>query len=480
MLQINRVSRVAGWALAVIAAAGALACGDARPEESLRPPHVVFILIDTLRAQNLSCYGYHRQTSPTIDALAANGVLFEQTISVGGNTSTAMPAIFTGRLPYFELGGEWGEAPFGMNRFRTDTDGPLGLPTSMKTMAEFLQENNYHTAGFITNPYMKSVLGMDQGFDHYTELFNEVGTPYGRGDELTDLAITYLEGVDFAEPVFLYLHFMDVHGPYMWPEKGSMFHDGRPRSQKGHSAMWSEWKTAAGDVSGRRAELRGYMIDAYDTSMRFVDGAIAKVIGYLAARELLSNTVNVVTSDHGEEFLEHGKTRHKGPLFDEIVHVPLVLKYPSGPSGVRISQLVQNFDVMPTVLEIAGIDRPSALEAKSLIDVLMSPEDNPDRTAYAGFPWLRMVRDSRHKLLVRKNGAELLFDLSADPGEKENLLGPDAMGVEGVQVAAETSRQAMGGFVEILRAQGGGAQSDAAESLDEETRQQLKALGYLN
>ncbi len=455
-----------------------LGCSDASQRAADKRPHIVFILIDTLRARNLSCYGYHRVTSPTIDALAANGALFEHAISIGGNTCTAMPAMITDKLPFFEFGSEWGEVPFGMDRFRNNADG-LGLPKSMKTLAEVLQGSGYHTCGFITNAYLKSVLSMNRGYDHYTELFYETGVPNGRGDELTDLAVEYLSGVDFGEPVFLYLHFMDVHGPYMRPGEGSLFSKSSLQRQAEHMTKWREWEPMKGDISGRRAELRDYMIDACDTSIRFVDGCVAKIVGYLEARGVLSHSVIIVTADHGEEFLEHGRTTHKGALFEEIVHVPLILTYPSVPSGVRISQLVRNFDVMPTVLEIAGIDRPAALEAKSLIDVLMSPEDDPDRTAYAGFPWLRMVRDSRHKLLVRKNGAELLFDLSADPGEKENLLGPDAIGVEAVQVAGQTSRQAMGGFVEMLRAQGGGGKSGATESLDEETRQQLRALGYL-
>ncbi len=253
----------AAWALALRRGGGGLAVAfgilAACQGHPPRPPHIVVMLIDTLRARNLGCYGYARPTSPSIDRFARDAVLFEEAISVGGNTTTAMAGLFTGHYAFFDDGVPW--TWYGMERFRVRGRG-VGLPKRLTTLAEHLASAGYRTAGVITNPYLKPAFSMHQGFGHYEDMF---------------------------EP----------------------------------------------------AELQ-YMMASYDTALRHVDDAVGRILRYYRDRGLFEQTVFVITSDHGEQFLEHGGTGHGGSLFDEVMHVPLVVRAPGGLSGVRVPRLEKN------------------------------------------------------------------------------------------------------------------------------------------
>ena len=163
-------------------------------------PNFVFILIDTLRASDLSYNGYTLETSPTLDALARESYVFENATSVGGNTPTAMAGIMTGLWPHYDFGEEWAANWFGMRRFYNHDD-ESGLPENVPTLAERMSSAGYVTAGHITNPYVRKGFHFDRGFDVYGHIFRDRGTAYGRGEAVTDAAVRFLRNTS-GGPLF--------------------------------------------------------------------------------------------------------------------------------------------------------------------------------------------------------------------------------------------------------------------------------------
>ena len=438
-------------------------------------PHVVLIVLDALRARNLGCYGYAGGTSPEIDGIARQGVLFEQAIAVGGNTTTSIPALFTGHYPFFESSDTWGEAPFGMDRFR-ETPGTIGLPESMTTLAEYLSGAGYQTAGFVTNPYLKSEFHMQQGFDHYEEIFDEQGAR-GRAGQVVRRVIQHVSNLDWSRPTFLYLHFMDSHGPYRPPDKS--VRTSVPRAaEASHSKMLRSWEKLSRTNPAEQERLYQYVTAAYDSAIRAVDHAVGRVFRHLRDQELVEKTLFIVTADHGDEFLEHGGTLHKGTLFEELVHVPLIVRVPGGPRGVRRPELVRSFDITPTILDYAGVASAARhMEARSFRAALGSGHFDGPLEAYAGFPWIRMLRTDRYKLLRSKEGSDSFYDLRRDPREEHDLA---QSGDEEIQRAHAFLAMRLDQTVARLRAQGASrGKVPGGGTVDEVTREQLKALGYV-
>jgi arylsulfatase A-like enzyme len=433
------------------------------------------IVIDALRARNLGCYGYAGGTSPEIDRLAREGVLFEQAITVGGNTSTSIPALFTGQYPFFETQDRWTDAPFGMDRFG-QTPGTKGLPESMTTLAEYLSAAGYQTAGFVTNPYLKSVFNMQQGFEHYEEIFDEHGS--GRAGQVVRRVLRHSNSLDWKKPTFLYLHLMDTHNPYRTPDPSMQASIPEPARAAEHTKSLVAWKNLRGTL-GEHEGLHRYMTALYDASIRRADGAVGRILRHLQDRQLTEKTLFIVTADHGEEFLEHGGTFQKRTFFEELVHVPLILRVPGGPRGVRRPELVRSFDITPTILDYAGIATAARhMEARSFRALLEGGRFDGPREAYAGFPALRMLRTDRYKLLRYWSGREAFYDLRRDPREEHDLA---QSGDERIRRAHASLAQRLDQTVDRLRAQGvspGNAPEDG--TVDEATREQLKALGYID
>jgi len=194
-----------------------LSCGAEHSTVSQRtgPTNVVLIVIDTLRADHLSCNGYHRETSPNIDAFARKNIHFRNVSTTAPTTPPAMAAIMTGRYPFYE--NEVMNYParqHGMDRFQPIKE-TVALSSSLDMLAEILQRNGYRTGGFITNPYVKKDFNFDQGFDTYEHLFRDGPKPHGKGEVVSARAIDWMDGLGRDRPFFAYLHYMDVHGPYL-------------------------------------------------------------------------------------------------------------------------------------------------------------------------------------------------------------------------------------------------------------------------
>jgi arylsulfatase A-like enzyme len=319
---------------------------------------------------------------------------------------------------------------------------------------------------------------MDRGFHHYEGVFNDTGVPYGGADQVAARTLRYLRGLDWEQPVFLYVHFMDTHGPYRKPEPDLLAPD--DESLAGYYTRFQEWESLHDvEKADHESDLR-HMMAAYDTSVRFADRYLGQVLRFYEDRGLAEQTIFFVTADHGDEFLEHGGTTHKGTLFEELIHVPLVVRVPGGRGGLRIREVVRNFDITPTILDYAGLGGDTAhMDARSLRAMIEGESPGDARTVYASFPHLRMMRTDRFKLLRHSDGRESLFDIVADPGETRDLNGSGYEG-DAAREHLPALRALLDETVRRLEAQGAtGDEREDQGGVDDATREQLRKLGYL-
>jgi arylsulfatase A-like enzyme len=395
-----------------------------------------------------------------------------------------MAALMTGRLPFYadavpscrtgDCVEPWDERTwFGMQRFHAQ--GEIGLPADLDTLAELLKGRGYATAAYVSNAILKTKYKFDQGFDHYEEPFLEdcsVVTAAGK---------RWLRRRKADDPPFLlFLHYIDPHAPYLAPAAY------RQRVGFGRTKVADERLFAGPGVKhGVNRDVEGFGSDAfrehlkglYDSEVLYTDECVGRVLDYLRRQPYYANTLVVFLSDHGEEFLEHGDTGHSGRFYDEHIRVPLIVRVPKRPAA-RTDVTVRHFDVMPTLLEYAGVPPPPGIDSVSLRPLLEGKVDSLDLAVYANYPFprtRRMYRTDRYKLIVDVRSPEEteLFDLAADPSESRNLYGGPS------DPRAAALRRAMDGVVAKLSREGGSASTAEPVQLDEETREQLRALGYV-
>ena len=407
-----------------------------RPAPKPDAPNVVFVTIDTLRADHLSCYGYERETSPFIDTIAREGTRFDDPVSAAAWTKPATGTIFTGLYP-----SRHGALYHGSR---------LQLPDGMKTVAEAFKENGYITAGFVSNPNVKAVFEFDRGFDVFfdspvedtltlacirTTWFGRIVMDLFRHQfnwkyendvqQMNQHVFGWLEQ-NVERRFFLYVHYIDPHIPYDPP---------------------SPWREAFAHDHGfptfnRRKELVGR--DLYDAEIRYSDEGMRSLVEELKRLNAWENTVFVLTSDHGEEFFEHEVLGHGFSLFQPVVRVPLILRGPGIPANTVVAPPVQIVDLPATLLEIVGFGDGRFGDGRSFAAALNEPtwtpdyeyflenEFGPDESNQRAFVFTG-VRRGRWKLVLTEqnayfppqneaNDSEALYDLVADPGETNNLI----------------------------------------------------------
>jgi arylsulfatase A-like enzyme len=409
--------------------------------------NVVLITIDALRYDHLECYGYHRDTSPNIDALAARGVKFLQAISNGGHTPTAFPSILASALPPLQ-----------------QLSGRASLQPNVM-LAELLKGAGYSTVAFHSNPYLSRLHGYDRGFDTFDDSLSNISlrglrlrlrgwvspdTLIGRtrdkvgkmlrpvmqhvgeraivsAEEITSKAISWLEAHDGK--FFLWLHYMDVHQPYLPASKYARYFSDQPVSRREMYALYCKMISEPRQLSVSEVET---IMGLYDAEVRYVDEVIGLLLDKLGSHS--SNTFMIVTADHGDEFGEHGRFGHHS-VYDGILRVPLIITGPGIKGGTLVKQQVGLIDLAPTILDIVGIDCPRSFEGKSLIprmeeerdkegtiSTIIHPELGRRDIAYRTTSW-KYIRTERldDGLAV----AEEVYDLTNDPGETKSLHGAD-------------------------------------------------------
>lgn len=453
------------FALAALLALGGLASmfrirGPARPPGTIAQDlgtlrergdvNVVFILIDTLRADRLSSYGYARPTSPVMDALADGGVRFARAQAQSSWTKCSMASLWTGLFAQRS----------GITRF------DHALPASATLPAEILKQAGYTTAGIWRNGWVAGNFGFAQGFDVYlrpvqrTDVANverkgraEAKVP-GTDEDVTLAALEFLRS-NRNEKFLLYLHYMDVH-QYVYDD----------------AAAELPFGTSISDV--------------YDRAIHWTDRNVGALVAALDELDLSKRTIVVITSDHGEAFGEHGAEGHARDLYQEVVHVPLLISLPFRvDGGIVVEPLVRNVDVWPTLLDLLGLPGLPEPDGVSLVPAMQAAArgervELPPAHAYLDTAWGQMSlaprplvgiqRDTQRVLYNRAERDRTLqvFDLATDPGERRNLrkAAPPWADELGAQLDASFAGRSPWGA------------ADSVE-IDEMELNQLRALGYV-
>ena len=412
--------------------------------------NVVFLLIDTLRADRLSCYGHERETTPVIDFLAKTGVRFAHVQSQSSWTKVSMASLWTGFYP----------RRTGIQRFQDALAPEATLP------AEIFEAAGFRTAGIFRNGWLANNFGFAQGYDLYvqprpsaTPAKFERKSPSAPALEGTDWDATE-SAVEFIsshkhERFFLYVHYMDIH-QYLYDIDSAKFGNG--------------------------------IKEAYDNALHWTDRNVSAVLGEIEGSGLFDRTVVVIASDHGEAFYEHGLEGHARNLYREVTETPLIVVLPFRlEPGIIVETPVQNVDVWPTVLELLGLPALPNADGRSLVPLLHAaangsdvPEDLAQRPAFAELDqsWgqtkhppkpIVAIVNGRHRMIQHLNNGEVeLYDHQVDPLEQTNLAESQPEAVEDLKgkVAVYLEKQASWEVPKI--------------ELDEMRKAQLQALGYLD
>lgn len=434
---------------------------------------VILISIDTLRADHLGCYGYGKATSPNADALARDSALFVNTYAPASWTLPAHVSLLTS-LSCFR---------HGVNR---DSD---MIDRSLPTLAEMLRSNGFYCAGITGGGFVGAVFGFSKGFDVYSESGNSL---IDSAAMTFDSAAKWLE-TNRDKDFFLFIHTYQPHGPYVPPAPyDTMFLDA--------DRLWTLIDVGGyiGGPAGIFKELpdkeRRNVVGLYDGEIRSTDDSlVGPLIAKLKSLGIYDEAMVVLTSDHGEEFFEHGSWEHGHALYDESLKVPLIIKFPNSEyRGKRLDPFVRLIDVMPTILDAYGIEaRNFDFDGRSLLPVVKGRDDK-DRPALAYLaggvlsspvPEKLAITDGRTKVVLnRPYSAEAassfvfppppyseveVYDLPADPRERANVVAKKAP-LAGKLVALLQEMQDQG-----VKRSGGKAEIDA------ETKKKLRALGYI-
>lgn len=439
--------------------AAAVALGGCRAD-SERPWNVVVVLVDTLRADRMSLYGYERETTPVLDRLDAT--VFENVTSQAACTFPSVNSILTSRHPFQFLG-----------RARTDlpTRRDMSMRPEIPTLGEMLQARGYATAAVSASPIVRNRPtetnrggGFAQGFDEFHEdCFEQDAACINRA------AFKILDRTD--KPSFLYLHYMEPHNPYQppatHPRRFATFESDRWFIRDGELRPIARWMKGLLELEMRGQDWAN-LWSLYDEEILYFDSQFEVLIEGLRKRRLLDRTILVLLSDHGEELYDHGHISHCGDLaYQSVIGTPLVVRIPGIEGGRRIAR-VQNLDAVPTILDYLGfVDQLPGLDGKSLRPVIEG-QPTHHRYVFSMQGWTRVVISRNIKLIHDlRTGTSQLFDLDADPGEQRNLA-------EERPVDRADLETVMQKWLErVERA----SQDSTAHS--DEVRRQLEAVGYL-
>jgi arylsulfatase A-like enzyme/Tfp pilus assembly protein PilF len=397
--------------------------------------NVLVVTLDTTRADRLGPYGFDSVRTPVLDRLAREGVVFELAASAAPLTQPSHATLFTSRLP----------PAHGVR-----DNGVAALGDEEVTLAETLKGAGARTGAFIGAYVLDSRWGFDQGFDTYVDDFDlsqhraiSLGGIERRASDVVDSALEWFRRSE-KQRFFAWLHFFDAHAPYSPPEPYRTQYAGR----------------------------------GYAGEIAYVDSQLGRVVDALASGDLLDRTIIVIVGDHGESLGEHGEGAHGFFLYEGVIHVPLIIRTPyPATRGRRVKELVRTIDVMPTILDLLGMQSPPTAVGRSLVGPMTGLPAEPGSEAYSEslyplnqFGWsdLKALRSGRFKYIDAPRPE--LYDLEQDPKEKNNLY-------EERRSLADGMRNRLS---EINRsASSGSTRERKTVDLDPDTRARLAALGYV-
>lgn len=424
----------------------------------VKQSNIIILLMDSVRAANLSCYGYERTTTPQIDAIAAEGTLYEQAASVGCWTLPVHTSLFTGLYP--------------LNH--NVTASKAALPSNFSTLAQQLKTQGYQTASFSNNAYVSNITGLTQGFDKVDDLWQAnntrgvqrtklsklIKTLEGKGKLATPL-VKLLRGLqnqrammkrqrntrddgaqrtntkiqewlqherNSAQPFFIFVNYMECHEPYRPPYPYNEKFLPKRFSPKRATQVGSNKEIMQRLAAGKGQDDIAILRALYDGELHYLDQQIGNLVQQLQTAGLLDDTMLVITSDHGDCLGEHNQIGHRMTLHEPLVHVPLIIRHPTYfHRGERVKQQVSLIDLYPTCLALAGAPLPAA-DSYDFHSLLGEADANrtcvfAENTAPNSMNRLvsRMVRTSRYKYIWNSNQAHELYDLVNDPAESVNL-----------------------------------------------------------
>ncbi len=446
----------------------------------LEPPSIILIVIDTLRADYLGCYGFDGDISPRIDELAADSVLFENCSSHAPWTTPSMASMMTSLLPQAHGVAQPPDAPQDYHLWRRLKT--PAIPDAAITLAEVLNARGYRTGAFVSNTFLSPKLGFSQGFGVFDGSAAR-NRPH-QASEVLEPAGRWLDSVlGTRHPYFLYIHIMDVHGPYNSPEGN--FHAVRESPGLGEerkltirefdriqpylrSPQWTRMR------HGKKLRTwRG----RYAAGVHAADGHLGRLFRRLRQEERWQNTVVVLTADHGEALFDHGGWDHGFSLYRHQLHVPLLIRYPGGErGGTRISDAVRLVDLMPTLISLGDAELPPTVAGADLTPLTrlasgVEPPRSVFATAIKNRPGRSSVTVGRYKLIIDPDGGTpRLFDLVSDPGELIDIapVRSDIVGDLKVRL-----------FDELMRIAANAPAPEAPVELTDEEMEQLGELGYI-
>jgi choline-sulfatase len=402
----------------------------ARMRPAVQDLNVVVVTLDTTRADRLGCYGFAGVQTPNIDALAREGVVFDNATAVVPLTFPSHSSMFTGLVP---------------PHHGVRDNGGFFLGDEKVTLAERLKTAGYATGAFIGAWVLESRWGLGQGFDHYSDRFElskykvvSLGTVQKPGDEVMTDTLAWLESVR-SRKFFAWVHLYDPHTPYEPPEPYASRYPDTP----------------------------------YIGEIAYTDAVVGRLTSWLREKGLLDRTVIVLTADHGESLGDHGEAAHAYFIYNATTHVPFIVRTPWGLTG-RSAARVSGTDVMPTVLDLVGLSPQEGIDGRSLARAVLHPGAALGHVAYSetyfpryhfGWQHLRSLRDERYSFIDAPE--QELYDLSTDPGETTNIFKANSARAEELRLRMEALSTDAGN------------QAPERQSLDPDTLQRLAALGYV-
>jgi arylsulfatase A-like enzyme len=392
-------------------------------------PNVLFIVMDTVRADHLSLQGYERETDPTLKRIATEGVIFENAYAASSWTLTTHASLFTGRFPY-----------------EHKADCGRSLDNTYPTIAEAMTERGYRTGAFVGNfETVTSHWGFARGFAHFEDYYQTlpqlaVSSMYGRflefsidrrwAPSVNQSALDWIDQ-DSEKPFFAFINYYDPHAPYISPERARFSNLPNPGG-----LVNTDWTTA--DIYNPKTDeqIQGE-IDAYDGGIYYTDQQIDLLLKELDSRGVLDNTIVVITSDHGELFGEHGLWEHHNSLYKPVIHVPLIVWYPkSVPQDLRIETPISNTFIPAMLLDMLGEPQQTIFPGPSLAQLWLDPTSaasfpdpiaemaestwvNPNHLSIKG-DMVTVLSSDWQYIEHEFNGMEL-YNLNDDPQQENNL-----------------------------------------------------------
>lgn len=423
-----------------------------------RDPNVLLIVIDTLRADHLGCYGYEKTTSPHIDKFAETGVQFQNVYCQMPTTGPSHASIFTSRYPrnHGVLKNGW------------------ILSDTFQTIAEILKQNGYITSAIISSFVLSSQFGYSQGFDNYDEEFPKGSSTYrgkfwegrkleGEFDQRADIAtrkaINWMRQNNKSK-FFLWVHYFDPHSPYDPPQ------------------------SYVKDLLKKDMTPLNKIVAKYDGEIRFVDDEVGKLLHEVESLGLASNTLIIITSDHGEGLGQHGWMEHGMFLYDEQTRIPLIMKFPNLiPGNGTIDTVIESIDIVPSVLDMLGLEKENGFSGKSFLPTIQGNEPSSPQTAFLERRHYkegkyRNIKVRGHKFAVRdkylkyicapEEGTYELYNLAEDSKELSNLA------KESPDIADKLEQMVKRWEKEQVT-----AESTFEQSIDQKSLDKLQSLGYV-